>query len=202
MEARSPSSQDLQNVGQWDKTTPQNTNWGPPWWLSHKESARNVGEAAEAMGSIPGLARSPGEGNGNPLQYSCLENSMDRGAWRLQSVGSQRVPHDWATNTFTFSQLRTIVHTARKGVTGSVHRPRRVVGTWLSAPCPSGSPAVWSMDSTLQTVARQATCGWGGSIRAESCPFMYPSCPKRRGVKIAFRNEVEIRTFLDKGKLK
>ena len=33
------------------------------------------------LGSIPGLGRSPGEGNGNPLQYSCLENSMDRGAW-------------------------------------------------------------------------------------------------------------------------
>ena len=40
-------------------------------------SARNAGE----LGSIPGLGRSPGEGNGNPLQYSCLENSMDRGAW-------------------------------------------------------------------------------------------------------------------------
>ena len=34
------------------------------------------------MGSIPGLGRSPGGGHGNPLQYSCLENSMDRGAWR------------------------------------------------------------------------------------------------------------------------
>ena len=34
------------------------------------------------MGSIPGSGRSPGEGNGNPLQYSCLENPMDRGAWR------------------------------------------------------------------------------------------------------------------------
>ena len=33
------------------------------------------------FGSIPGSGRSPGEGNGNPLQYSCLENSMDRGAW-------------------------------------------------------------------------------------------------------------------------
>ena len=33
------------------------------------------------VGSIPGLGRSPGEGNGNPLQYSCLENHMDRGAW-------------------------------------------------------------------------------------------------------------------------
>ena len=40
------------------------------------------------MGSIPGSGRSPGGGNGNPLQYSCLENSMDRGAWWLQSMGS------------------------------------------------------------------------------------------------------------------
>ena len=40
----------------------------------------NAGDARDA-GSIPGSGRSPGEGNGNPLQYSCLENSMDRGAW-------------------------------------------------------------------------------------------------------------------------
>ena len=43
-----------------------------------KASAYNV----EDPGSIPGSGRSSGEGNGNPLQYSCLENSMDRGAWR------------------------------------------------------------------------------------------------------------------------
>ena len=42
-----------------------------------KASAYN----ARDLGSIPGLGRSPGEGNGNPLQYSCLENSMDGGAW-------------------------------------------------------------------------------------------------------------------------
>ena len=42
-----------------------------------KETACNAGD----LGSIPGLGRSPGEGNGNPLQYSCLENPMDRGAW-------------------------------------------------------------------------------------------------------------------------
>ena len=45
-------------------------------------------------GLIPGLGRSLGEGNGNPLQHSSLENSMDRGACRLQSMGSQRVGHD------------------------------------------------------------------------------------------------------------
>ena len=45
--------------------------------LDSKESACN----AEDPGSIPGLGRFPGEGNGYPLQYSCLEDSMDRGAW-------------------------------------------------------------------------------------------------------------------------
>ena len=40
----------------------------------------NAGDARD-LGSIPGSGRSPGEGNGNPLQYSCLENPMDRGAW-------------------------------------------------------------------------------------------------------------------------
>ena len=43
-----------------------------------KESACNVGDLC----SIPGLGRSPGEGKGYPLQYSCLENSMEKGAWR------------------------------------------------------------------------------------------------------------------------
>ena len=43
-----------------------------------KESVCN----ARDLGLIPGLGRSPGEGNGNPLQYSCLENPMDRGVWQ------------------------------------------------------------------------------------------------------------------------
>ena len=45
------------------------------------------------LGSIPGLGRSPGEGNSYPFQYSCLENSMERGAGGLQSTKSQRVGH-------------------------------------------------------------------------------------------------------------
>ena len=48
-----------------------------PWWLNGEESACSAGN----MGLIPGVGRSPGEGNGYPLQYSCLENPMDRGAW-------------------------------------------------------------------------------------------------------------------------
>ena len=45
-----------------------------------KNPPANAGDARD-VGSIPGLGRSSGEGNGNPLQYSCLEKSMDRGAW-------------------------------------------------------------------------------------------------------------------------
>ena len=49
-----------------------------PGGLESKETPCNAGDP----GLIPGLERSPGEGNGNPLQYSCLENSMDRRAWQ------------------------------------------------------------------------------------------------------------------------
>ena len=48
---------------------------------------KNQPANAEDVGSIPGSGQSPGEGNGNPLQYSCLENSMDRGAWRATVHG-------------------------------------------------------------------------------------------------------------------
>ena len=57
--------------------------WGFPHESEGKESACNVGHP----GSTPGWGRSPGEGNGNPLQYSCLENSMDRGPWRATVHG-------------------------------------------------------------------------------------------------------------------
>ena len=53
---------------------------GFPGGLAVKESACNAGATGE-MGSIPGLGRCPGGGHGNPLQYSCLENPIDRGAW-------------------------------------------------------------------------------------------------------------------------
>ena len=54
-----------------------------PWCLDGKESACSVGD----LGSIPGLGRPPREGNGNPLQYSCLENLVDRGAWQATVHG-------------------------------------------------------------------------------------------------------------------
>ena len=64
-------------------------NNGFPGGSVSKESARNTGD----LGSIPGWGRYPGEGDGNPLQYFCLENSMDEYGG-LQSMGSQRVRQD------------------------------------------------------------------------------------------------------------
>ena len=55
-----------------------------------KNMSANAGDAKD-LGLILGLGRSPGEGHGNPLQYSCLENPMDRGAWRATV---QRVGHE------------------------------------------------------------------------------------------------------------
>ena len=62
-------------------------------WLSGKESACNAGDAA----SIPGSGRSPGEGSGNPLQYSSLKNPMVRDAWQTTIYGVARVGHDLVT---------------------------------------------------------------------------------------------------------
>ena len=58
--------------------------------LGGKESACNAGD----LGSIPGLRRSPGEGNGNPLQYSGLEDSVDRGAWQKTVHGVAELDRD------------------------------------------------------------------------------------------------------------
>ena len=70
-------------------------NEGFPVGSDGKESACSVGDP----GSIPGLGRSPGEGNGNPLQYPCLENPLDEGAWQATVHG---VTKSWTQlNEFT-----------------------------------------------------------------------------------------------------
>ena len=64
---------------------------GFPSGSEGKASAYNAGDS----GSIPGSGRSSGEGNGNPLQHSCLENPLDGGVWyAIQSMGLHRVGHD------------------------------------------------------------------------------------------------------------
>ena len=71
---------------------------GIPGGLDGKASACNVGD----LGSIPASGRSPGEGNSNPLQYSCLENSMDGGAWWAAVHGVAKSWTRLSNFTFTF----------------------------------------------------------------------------------------------------
>ena len=78
--------------------------YGLPWWLSGKESACDAGVTG-GTGSTAGSGRSTGGGHGNPLQYFCLENPMDRAAWRatvhvvsksqtqLNQLSTQHTPH-------------------------------------------------------------------------------------------------------------
>ena len=81
--------------------------WGFPGGSEVKASGCSAGD----LGSIPGLGRSPGEGNGNPLQHSCLENPMDRGAWwsTVHGVAKSRTRLSDFTFTFTLLFISTIM---------------------------------------------------------------------------------------------
>ena len=81
----------LMNVNTWNN--PSLTLWGLLRWPSGKESTCQAGD----VGLISGLGRSPGEGNGNPLQCSCMENPWTAEPDGLHSMGSKRVGHDFAT---------------------------------------------------------------------------------------------------------
>ena len=78
-------------------------DWGFPGGSNSKKSTCNAGDP----GSVLGSRRSPGEGNGNPFQYSCLENSMDRGAWwaAVQGVAGNQTRLSDFTFTFHFHTL-------------------------------------------------------------------------------------------------
>ena len=73
--------------------SPRPSSWGYPWILLGLDPGTTTIWDARDTDLIPGLGRSPGEGHVIPLQYSCLENPMDRG---LQSTGLQKVGHDWS----------------------------------------------------------------------------------------------------------
>ena len=66
---------------------PLNIHYRPLSMCPGAQLVKNLPDSAGEAGSIPGSGRSPGEGNAYPLQYSCLENSMDRGAWRAIVCG-------------------------------------------------------------------------------------------------------------------
>ena len=78
---------------------------------------KNPPATARAVGLILGLGGFPGGRNGNPCQYSCLENPMDRGAWWLQSMESQRVVHNWGTE-----HTHRIENTGKDGVLDNISK--------------------------------------------------------------------------------
>ena len=120
-------------------------NRGLPWRLSGKEFACS----AEDAGLIAGLRRSPEVGNGNPLQYSCLKNSMDIGAWHglysMELWKGQRWLNDWACMLETRASPQWITEGKRsksqviKRPSEQVHeRERKTPLEWLD-------PPVWSV---------------------------------------------------------
>ena len=90
------------------------TYMGFPGGSEVKASARNAGD----LGSIPGSGRSPGEGNGNPLQYSCLENPMDGGAWWAAVHGVAKCRTRLSDFTFTLvptgGALQLLIHSFKE----------------------------------------------------------------------------------------
>ena len=87
--------------------------WELPWWLSGKESACQC-RRHKSTGLILILGRWAGEGNGSPLQYSCLEKPMDRGDWRATLHGVTRVGHNLVTKQQQYQQniICVCVHTS------------------------------------------------------------------------------------------
>ena len=91
-----------------------------------KDSACNVGD----LGSIPGLGRSPWEGNGNPLQYSCLENPMDGGAWQATVHGVAK-SQTWLNN-FTFFHFANRQTHSESLLDHPMASPPAIKDTWES----------------------------------------------------------------------
>ena len=113
-----------------------------PWWLRRQIQALPAGSACSArdLSSIPGSRISPGEGNSNPLQYTCLENSMDGGGWWVTVHG---VTKSWTRlNYFTFFFLSQYQHCWHSAQVNSVmwelyalwHLPRSPVVTRRETP--------------------------------------------------------------------
>ena len=128
-----------------------------------KVSACNVGD----LGSIPGSGRSPGEGNGNPLQYSCLENPRDRGAWQAAAHRVTRVTKSRTQlkllSTYTHTHTHTHTHTvfpgasAGKGSACSGGDPGSIPGLGRSSGEENGNPLQYSsLENSMDRRACQA----------------------------------------------
>ena len=116
------------------------------WWLRRKASVYNVGD----LRSIPGLGSSLEEGNGNPLQYSCLENPMDGGAWcpwGCKELDTTERLHFFHSVTFIKRFFSSSLLSAIKAVSSAYLRLLIFLPTILIPACASSSPAFHMMYS-------------------------------------------------------
>ena len=114
-----------------------------------KASACNVGDP----GSIPGSGRSPGEGNGNPLQYCCLENSTDRGTLQATVHGVAVVGHDLVTKPPPqplFPEMHFFIQVSKGSVTLFIFHTRKPSLQWYTSLC--SWPRVLTLISLLLKV--------------------------------------------------
>ena len=124
---------------------------GFPGGSEDKASACNAGDP----GSIPGLGRSPGEGNGNPLQYSCLENPMDRGAWWATVDGVAKSRTRVSNFTIFLSFFLYAVSQFSCSVVSDTLRPHGL--QHARPPCPSPTPRVDSDSCPLMSMVMPST---------------------------------------------
>ena len=135
------------------------------------------------VGSIPGLGRSPGGEHGNPLQYSCLENSMYRedpgGLW---TIGSQRFRHDWVNLAHTHEPLLPqVCNIVASWVHHSVQFSCSVVSDSLRPhepqhtrpPCPSPTPGVYPNSCPLSRWSHSSISS--SVVTYSSCPQSFPA---------------------------
>ena len=120
--------------------------------------------------SIPGSGRVPGGGHGNPLQYSCLDNPMDRGAWQAMSIESQRVRHDWSELAWhgtaqAFVQFNSVTQSCPTLRLHGLQHAR--------LPCPSPSPRVCSNSCLLSRWCHPTISS--SVIPFSSCPQSFPA---------------------------
>ena len=129
----------------------------------------NAGDS-EDMGSMPGLGRSPGEGNGYPGQYSCLENCMDRGAWQVAvhaEVDTLARAHTCAhTHAHTHTRTQTVTFTLPHASLRPQSSPPSSVGSWV--PSLTESPGRQCIPSSFSGFLELTVCfGFsGGSFSA------------------------------------
>ena len=152
---------------------------GLPWiprWLIGKESVCSTG----GSGSIPGLKRSPGGGNGNPLLYSCLEIFVDRGSLGTTVHGVSKSWTHWALMhkgcPVIASSLQFGGLAIWKGPWDRVHSPGRVFGVWHSVALISSCDPCWPQEglSPPQVHAVQGCWGWNKILHEDE---LSPAAP-------------------------